>query len=839
MGEELLKVIQKGIKTLAGNCDGAVTLDGKGFNKYDAYAGNGLAQLPEDQWQPKDYILAYRILTHYKRQLTEAGITLPSLEEVKILLSKKQSQQRPLVTVEDGGLVFYSRFQDRDLVKELFSKSLRWDSTKKAWRLPPVTGDNVTSFRTLLEKFPATHEAREAVSTVEAQVQYFQDQLAEGLKVKVHGPQTSVPLPVRVQPYEHQVRAFEFGRRLDHSALLMEQGTGKTLVAIALLGHWWRTEGLQRALIVAPKSVMPEWERQFEELADFSHQLVLLTGSLEDRKDMLKNWPEGPGIQVAVVNYEATWRMIEELKDWGPQIVIADESQKIKNTKAQQTKAVTALGKTAKHRLILTGTPVTQSPLDFFAQYRFLDPRIFGTSFIQFRSRYAIMGGYGGYQVMGYRNLEELAAKAHSIAFRVTKEECLDLPETINQFVYADLESEAKNLYQTLKEEAIIKFSETEQVTAPIVLTELLRLQQITGGFLPSGENSYKQVSQAKLQIAKELLEEIKGTNKKVVIFARFVPEVEALAKITKDLGMKFFALTGKTPIEARQQALKDFQLGDLQVFIAQIATGGVGITLTAADTAIFYSTDFSLANYEQAKARLHRIGQKSSVVYIHIVAKGTIDEEVMRRLAAKQDLANLVVDEYKNIISQGGEENMTKKPYFGLKPGTPEWMEVWKDHPELQGEMLEYRRSLTRKEQGEALRTEVEVTRENLEDQIENLLTDIENMIKEEEGLVEEPPEASETKEESPIKKKAQKKNPKAQASKDEVPEKDEALGKKLHEVSGNIITVKDLADEFGVAPKTLRKWLRKNSAKPGGRWEWHEGSSDIEDIRRAWKNQ
>lgn len=834
MDKEVLKVIQTGIQTLAGNCDGAVTLDGKGFNKYDAYVGHPLAQLSEDQWQPKDYILAYRILTRYKDQLMEAGITLPSLEEVKALLPKKQSQQRPLVTVEDEELVFYSRFQDRDLVKKLFPKRLRWDSIKRVWRLPSVTVDNVTSFRTLLEEFPATQEAKEVIATVEAQVQHFQNQLAEGLEIKVHGPQTTVSLPIRVQPYEHQVRAFEFCRRLDHSALLMEQGTGKTLVAIALLGHWWKTEGLQRALIVAPKSVMPEWGRQFEELADFPHQLVLLIGSLEERKDLLKNWPEGSGLQVAVVNYEATWRMIEELKDWDPQIVITDESQKIKNIKAQQTKAVTALGRTAKHRLILTGTPVTQSPLDFFAQYRFLDPRIFGTNFTKFRSRYALMGGYGGYQVIGYQNLEELAAKAHSIAFRVTKEECLDLPETVNQFVYADLEAEAKKLYQTLRKEAIIKFSETEQVTAPIVLTELLRLQQITGGFISTGENNYKQVSQAKLQVTKELLEEMKEANKKVVIFARFVPEVEALAKIAQDLGMSAFALTGKTSIEDRQQALKELQLGDLQVFIAQIATGGVGITLTAADTAIFYSTDFSLANYEQAKARLHRIGQKNSVVYIHLMAKGTIDEEVMRRLSAKQDIANLVVDEYKNIIFKGGEENMTKKPYFGLKPGTHEWMEVWKAQPELQDEMLEYQRSLTGKEQGGVLNTEVEVTGENLEDQIENLLTDIENLVKEEEELEEEPAEAPETNEESPVKTKTQKeKKPKDQAPKDKTPEEE------LPKVSGNIITVKDLADEFEVAPKTLRKWLRKNFAKPGGRWEWHEGSSDIEDIRRSWKEQ
>ncbi len=834
MRGEVLKVLQKGINTLAGNCDGAVTLDGKGFNKYGAQLGHQLAQLPEDQWQPKDYILAYRLLTHYKGQLTEDGITLPSLEEVqeevKALLPEKQSQQRPLVTVEDGELVFYSRFQDRDLVKELFPKRLRWDSSKRVWRLPPVTVDNVTSFRALLKEFPATQVVKEVIATVEAQMQHFQKQLAEGLEIKVHGPQTSVHLPVRVQPYEHQIRAFEFCRTLDNSALLMEQGTGKTLVAIALLGHWAKTEGLQRALIVAPKSVMPEWQRQLEELADFPYRLLLLTGSLEERKEqLLKSSPEEEALQVAVVNYEATWRMVEELKSWGPQVVITDESQKIKNIKAQQTKAVIALGKIAKHRLILTGTPVTQSPLDFFAQYRFLDSRVFGSSFTKFRSRYALMGGYGGYQVIGYQNLEELAAKAHSIAFRVTKEECLDLPETVNQFVYADLEAEAKKLYQTLRKESIIKFSETEKVTAPIVLTELLRLQQITGGFISTGENVYKQVSQAKLQVAKELLEEIKENNKKVVIFARFVPEVEALAKIAQDLGMSSFALTGKTSVEARQQALKDFQLGDLQVFIAQIATGGVGITLTAADTAIFYSTDFSLANYEQAKARLHRIGQKNSVVYIHIMVKDAIDEEVMKRLAAKQDLANLIVDEYKNIILQGGEENMIKKPYFGLKPGTHEWMEVWKAHPELQDEMLEHQKLLKEREQrdavGEVLKKGVEVTEEDLEEKIKKLIKDIEDQIKAEE---EADTEAAEITEE--VLKKEEGQAPVKQEEK-------EATDK--NEENNEIITVKYLAYEFGVTPKTLRKWLRNNFARSGGRWEWFEGSSDLEDIRRVWNEQ
>src|SRR5690606_25742251 len=198
MEMEVLKVVQKGIKTLAGNCDGAVTLDGKGFSLYDAYKGHFLAQLPEDQWKPNDYIAAYRILTHYRGQLAEAGITLPSLDEVRAHLSPKQSQQRPLVTVEDGELVFYSRFQDRDFIKELFPKGLRWDSVKKVWKLPNVTADNVTSFRTLLKEFPATQEAKKEIAAVEAQIQHFQNQLAEGHKIKVHGPQTSVPQPVKV-----------------------------------------------------------------------------------------------------------------------------------------------------------------------------------------------------------------------------------------------------------------------------------------------------------------------------------------------------------------------------------------------------------------------------------------------------------------------------------------------------------------------------------------------------------------------------------------------------------------------------------------------------------------
>jgi SNF2 family DNA or RNA helicase len=520
-------------------------------------------------------------------------------------------QSHPLITVnEEGQLIFLSRFEDRNTVKELLPQS-RWLPNIKAWKLPNITDDNFKSFQKMFELFPFTQEAHEVLGGFEDRIRIFQDQIKTAWEIKsFEASMLTGVLPVKVKPYDHQIKAFEFAKTLDHSALLMEQGTGKTLVAIALAGHWYQQGEIKRVLVICPKTVMPEWERQFLEVANYPYRLEILTGSIEDRTNTLKNWPSNEdGLQVAVINYEATWRLEKELKAWDPDLVIADESQKIKNGRAEQTKAVTALGKQAKHRLILTGTPVTQSPLDVFSQYRFLDPRIFGYRFIPFRDRYAVMGGYGGYQIISYRNLEELAEKAHSIAFRATKKECLDLPDTIDQFVYAELEPEAWKLYEQMAEEAIIKLSETEQVTAPIILTELLRLQQIAGGFVStSPNNQIHQISKAKLEAIRELLEELKENNKQVVIFARFIPEIKAITELVKDLGMSSFTLTGETTTENRGKGIAEFQKGNIQVVISQISTGGLGITLTAADTAIFYSTDFSLANYEQAKARLHRI---------------------------------------------------------------------------------------------------------------------------------------------------------------------------------------------------------------------------------------
>ena len=449
-------------------------------------------------------------------------------------------------------------------------------------------------------------------------------------------------LPIKTIPYEHQDRAFQIGIALDQSALLMEQGTGKTLSAIAVAGYRYQYGQIKRLLVISPLSVVPVWSSEFSKHAGFEYSLVTLDDMKEhQRAEILAAMPT-KGLQVVVINYDATWRCIDLLIKWKPDMVIVDESQKIKNGRAKRSKAIHKLGDMVNYRMILTGTPITQGPLDVWSQYRFLNHALFGRRYLSFRERYAIMGGYGGYEVKGYRNLPKLAQKAHSVAFRVTKKEALDLPETTDQKVIVNLSPETMRIYQQMENKFLVKFADTV-ATAPIILTQLLRLQQITGGFLPTEDGAIKEFDSAKLEAVRELLEDF-PSEKKVVIFARFISEIMALEKISQSQGRNPITLYGA--IKDRGEAVRRFQEDSgVKDIIIQIQTGGLGITLTAADTAIFYSTTFSYADYDQAKARLHRIGQRNPVTYIHILANNTVDEQVLEVLDTKEDMAAQIVD--------------------------------------------------------------------------------------------------------------------------------------------------------------------------------------------------
>jgi len=432
----------------------------------------------------------------------------------------------------------------------------------------------------------------------------------------------------------------------------MEMGTGKSLTAIAIAGRRYLDGEMKKLLVVCPTSIMFVWQDEFEKFADFPYSMLVLDGPVKRRIEKLQNFC-GQGLQVAAINYEATWRMEDELRKWAPDMIIADESQRIKTPSAQQSKCMHRLGKIAKYKMILTGTPVTQGPLDFFSQYKFLDPGIFGNSYYAFRARYAVMGGYEGKQVVSYQNLPELIEKAHSIAFRVTKAEALDLPDQIDTIRYCELEPKAQRMYEQMRKECVAELEGEKVVTAANVLAKLLRLQQITGGFLGDGKGRIEKVSGAKLSVLKEILEDVVADGgKKLVIFARFRPEIAAIEKLLQGLKIRYECIHGDIDMGARGEKVKAFQTDpDTKVFVAQLQTAGLGITLTAADTAVFYSLDFSFANYDQARARLHRIGQKNNVTNIHLIMKGTVDTKVMGALKKKKNVADVVVDGWRKLF--------------------------------------------------------------------------------------------------------------------------------------------------------------------------------------------
>ena len=431
-----------------------------------------------------------------------------------------------------------------------------------------------------------------------------------------------------------------------------------------MAGQLYLSGKISRALVIAPLSILGVWDEEFRKFAGFDYTLAVLNGSGAKKADALRHL-DGSPLQVAVVNYESAWRLEPELMKWlgkgGGSLVIADEGHKIKTHKTNASKAMHRLGVKANYKLLLTGTPITNRALDVFSQYKFLNPAVFGNSFYSWRNRYFDMVGYGNHTPVMKRSMEpELTQKIHSIAFRATKAECLDLPETTDIIRHVELEASAMKLYRNLVKDSFTELN-GQEVTATNILTRLLRLSQLTGGFLggddqrDAGPNvrcgGIIPVSTAKLDALADIIDTAAEEGKKLVIIARFVAEIAAIKALLDKQGIGYAAVSGETKDRAEQ--VRQFQENpSVTVFIVQIATAGLGITLTAASTLVFYSLDYSMSNFEQAKARIHRVGQRENCTYIYLAAKNTIDAKILKALRDKADLARTLIDDYRNGIN-------------------------------------------------------------------------------------------------------------------------------------------------------------------------------------------
>ena len=475
--------------------------------------------------------------------------------------------------------------------------------------------------------------------------------------------QTENRMPVKGQPFAHQIRAFDFtlerfgfgtdGRKKSNGvALLMEMGCGKTLVGIAVSGFLYRSHmsHIGRVLIVCPLSITDVWKTEYALFADFPYKLTILTGSTDKKKEqILDSCMDTDGsLQILVVNYESAWRLEKELLDFKPDLVICDEGHKIKESHTRQSKAMHHLGDAAPWKLLMTGTLITNKELDVFSQYRFVNPNIFGTSFYRFRNTFFEMKGYGNHIPVFKKALTETFLKRmHCIAFRTTKAECLDLPDITEEVRQVELEPKAMQVYRELEKESITQLKNSE-VSAVNVLTKLLRLTQITGGFVTDDEGKSICVSTAKLNALQDIIESTVNDGKKLVVIAHFVSELDAIQEFLKKKGIRYSVIRGG--IRNRDEQIKDFQSDpSVPVFLGQISAAGLGITLTAASTMCFFSLSYSMSDFEQAKARIHRAGQKENCHYIYLIAKNTVDRKILRSLRNKTDLAKALVDDWRS----------------------------------------------------------------------------------------------------------------------------------------------------------------------------------------------
>lgn len=557
------------------------------------------------------------------------------------------------------GVVTIAELSNLDFQRLKNISGLRWNRTTRCM-VGPVSL-NLLDGLARYYKLPADMETkRQRLGKTRREIDA--ERLAED-------PAPLLPYPVKANLYKHQIRGANMALRafgaLDAKTHgggfgeLFEMGCGKTLTTIAVAGALYNLGKIDRVLVVAPTSVCSVWPHDLNQFATFPWEARVLLGDKKKRLkalNELENWPF-KALRIAVINYESTHRdgIFEALAAYKPDLIVCDESQRIKNPSAAQSKALHKLGDATPFRMILSGTPVQNNAVDLYSQYRFLDPEVYGANFYAFKNRYCIMGGYGQHQIVGYRNMDELVEKEHSVAYRVTKEECLDLPQQtfINRYVqFTDAE---QAIYEQLRKSSFLELETGENVTATTILTMYLRLMQLTGGFLTADESTRpKQVNTAKLDALADIVDDyVVDAGKKLVIFARFRAEIAAIENLLRLRKIQYGSIYGDVPMEERGKIVDDFQTNpDTKVFVAQIQTAGLGITLHAASTAVFYSYDYNYANYAQALARIHRIGQRLPVTYIHLVVDGSIDEKILAALENKEDMAKTVVDSWREVLT-------------------------------------------------------------------------------------------------------------------------------------------------------------------------------------------
>lgn len=471
------------------------------------------------------------------------------------------------------------------------------------------------------------------------------------------------------KPYEHQIEALKRSWKQRYYAYFMDMGTGKSKVLIDNIAMLYDNGDIDSALIIAPKGVYKNWERK--ELPEhipehIQYDIVVWSPEKTQKKqkelEVLKKVTDNLVFFIMNVEALSTKRGFEQADKFlftHRAMLAVDESTTIKSRTASRTKNLIKLSKNSPYRRILTGSPVTKSPLDLFTQCEFLEDHILGhSSFWTFQNRYAKMvrrtlGSHSFNQIVGYQNLSELNGLIENFSYRVRKEECLDLPDKVYTKRIVELTDKQKSIYTQMKKSALAFVESEGMISASTILTQIIRLQQVCSGYAKLDDGKVIYLTNNKMP---ELLSVLEETNGKVIIWANFTYDIESIsAKLSEIYGSNTVAsYYGATPNDERQQIVETFQdpQSELRFFVGQPRTGGYGLTLTQAHTVIYYSNGYDLEVRLQSEDRAHRIGQTNKVTYIDIIAEKTIDEKILVALRSKIDISSQILAEgYKEWI--------------------------------------------------------------------------------------------------------------------------------------------------------------------------------------------
>jgi len=472
----------------------------------------------------------------------------------------------------------------------------------------------------------------------------------------------------KTKPFVHQLKALEMSWDKKVFAYFMEMGVGKSKVLIDNISMLYDKGNINGVLIIAPKGVYKNWHDSEipTHMSDHVEKKMVLweaniTKSKQKELDILFKTDED--LHILVMNVEAFstkkgTQFAQKFLSCHKTLMAIDESTTIKNPTAARTKSIIDLGKEVKYKRILTGSPVTKSPLDLFTQCYFLDPWLLEhQSYYSFKTRYAVMrrilvGGRSVEIVTGYRNLGELSDKIKPFSYRVLKDDCLDLPPKTFMKRIIKLSDQQQKLYNQMKQLALAELN-GKLVTTASVLTQLMRLHQITCGHFTADDGSTQILANERLDELLNVLNEIEG---KAVIWAHYRYDIKVIVEaLKKEFGdNSVVTYYGDTSTDDRQKAIKKIQDPESPVrfIVGTPQTGGYGITLTGASTMIYYSNGYDLEKRQQSEARIDRIGQTKNMTYIDIIAENTIDDKIVKALRTKVNIASQVMgEELKNWI--------------------------------------------------------------------------------------------------------------------------------------------------------------------------------------------